>query len=175
MVTMKLFLKRVNLDRTKKEEPNPTEEELDAYMRKGSKYNKYLAELYKYGEYGKMPTKIIYSDGGFLSYELSPSETNYKNRVIFPKAESVIKDIMENPIEDGLGGFEWGSPFYYPTTNKYDRVYEALCFIDCQNKKTITVEKKITNLEIKKRTEALKAVKNLPKNMQREIMAAYLR
>jgi hypothetical protein len=172
MVTMKLFLKRVNVDRTETEEPNPTKKQLDTYMRKGKKYNKYLTDMYSLRDDVKTPTKIKYSDGGILSYELSPS--NYKNRVIFPTADSVIDDIMEKQIEDGWSLED--DPFYYPTKKKYEGGYnEILCFIGCQNRKTITVKKKITKLEIKKRTEALKAVKCLPKNMQREIMAAYLR
>lgn len=169
-VTMKLYLTRVNVDRTKKEEANPTIKELDAYMRKGSKYKTYLREMYIYGDYGKLPSKIKYNDGGKLSFELSPTETNYKRQVIFPTTKSVIDDIMDNSIEDGLGGFENESPFYYPTKKKYGGVYEPLCFIGCQKRPNISVKKKLTKLEIKKRTAAIKAVNNLPKNVKRIIL-----
>ncbi len=152
-VTIQFFFKRTNLDRTKKEEPNPTKKQLDAYMRKGSKYKQYLEDMYMYGDYGEMPKKIKYRNGGKLSYELSntPMMYNYntKSKIpVFPTAKSVVDYIMGDSFEDGLFEGEPGSAGVYPTKNKYknngspNKYYEELGVIDCRKKATIIVKKK---------------------------------
>jgi len=62
---------------------NPTNKQVDAYMRKGSKYKKCIEEMFS-----KKPSKIKYSDGGKLTFEL--------DNIVYPTAKSVkdsIKDI----------------------------------------------------------------------------------
>ena len=121
-VTIKLFFIRTNHEFTTKEEPNPTKKQLDVYMRKGSKYKTYLEDMYTYGEYGKMPTKIKYSDGGKITYQLSSTIENYMGKPVFSTKQSVIEDIMFNSLEDGMYGASPGSHGVYPTKKKYEHV-----------------------------------------------------
>ena len=116
-VSIQLYFTRTNGERTKKEEPNPTKKQLDAYMRKGSKYKKYMEDMYLYGDYGYMPKKIKYCDGGKLSYELSGEVLNYYKKKVFPTKESVLQDIMESSFEDGMYASSPGSHGVYPTKN----------------------------------------------------------
>ena len=149
-VTIELFFQRTNGERTTAEEPNPTKKQLDAYMREGTKYKRFLEDMYLYGEYGKKPSKIKYSDGGKLSYELNGDVKDFKGIVIFPTAESIKDDIMNNSFEDGMYGAEPPSHAVYPTKKKYEYTsyngkkyvnYEELGVIDCRNEKTIRVKK----------------------------------
>ena len=142
IVTIKLYFMRTNIDRTIKEEPNPTMKELDAYMRKETRYETYIEDLYLYGEYGEMPEKIKYTQGGEISYQI-------KNN-IFATKKSVIEDIMSNSLEDGMFGASAPSHGVYPTKKKYSYSYnngkiysqhEELGVIDCRKKSTIVVEK----------------------------------
>jgi len=57
-VTIQLFFTRTNFDYTIMNEPNPTQKQFDAYMRKGSKYKFFLKDMYGYGVYGQIPSKI---------------------------------------------------------------------------------------------------------------------
>ena len=60
-------------------EPNPTQKQLDAYMRnpkpwggsKASRFLDYLEELHLFELFGTQPSNIKYSNGGKLSFELS--------------------------------------------------------------------------------------------------------
>ena len=140
-VTINLFFIRTS-DRTTKEEPNPSKKQIDEYMRKGTKYKELLADMYLYDEYGKMPTKIKYMNGGKLSYTLSADEA------LFPTKESVISNILENSFEDGMYGAQPGSHGVYPTKKQYvvygsHKAYEELGLIDCRKRASITVKKSV--------------------------------
>ena len=153
-VTMRLHFIRTNDEISTKQEPNPTQKQLNAYMRKGSKYKLYLADMYSYGDYNKMPSKIKYSDGGTLSFELSGKIKNYSGNPVFPSKKSVIDDILGSSFEDGMYESGPGSAGVYPTKKKYlyngmgNAFHHELGVIDCRNKATITVEK----VEIKKKS-----------------------
>jgi hypothetical protein len=151
-VTIKLYFVRTNDGYTTKEEPNPTKKQLDTYMKKGSKYKTYLADIYSYGEYGKMPTKIKYSDGGILRYELDGKAKDFMGNLVFPTTESIKEDIMSNSFEDGMYEAPPPSHGVYPTKKKYEYSfngktksnYEELGVIDCRNRATIKVNKVTT-------------------------------
>ena len=69
-VTINLYFVRTNEERTVKQEPNPSKNELDSYMREGLRYKTYLGDMYMYGEYGDMPTHITYKSGGILTFQI---------------------------------------------------------------------------------------------------------
>ena len=146
-VTIQLFFTRTNFDYTIMNEPNPTQKQFDAYMRKGSKYKFFLKDMYGYGVYGQIPSKIKYIDGGKLSYELDKSINDYQGKSVFPTVDSIKEDIMNNSFEDGMYQLTVPSHGVYPTKKKYlpiygtESVYEELGVIDCRTRASISVQK----------------------------------
>ena len=148
-VQLQLYFVRSNYDVSEKTEPNPTQKQLDAYMRKGSKYKKYLEDMYTYGEYGEMPRKIKYTSGGKLIYTLKSKKSHWNNKIIYNTKKDILEDILNNSFEDGMYGAGPGSHGVYPTKKQYNYVnykgqhqksYEELGLIDCRNTKTIKIE-----------------------------------
>ena len=148
-VTIKLFFVRTN---DESNEPNPTQKELDGYMRRGTgRYKMYLYNIYGEFEYKFMPKKIKYHDGGKLSYELDA--TDPKGNLRFPTAKSVKEHILDNSFEDGLFEGNPGELAVYPTRNQYihsytyeginytSKYYDELGVIDCRKRSSIVVKK----------------------------------
>jgi len=148
-VTLKLFFKRTNDESS---EPNPTQKQIDAYMRKNRKYRDYVFNIYEEASYVSknaniLPKKIKYESGGRLSFEIPKLP-------MFFTAQKVKDYILYNDFEDGMfeampgNGPVWPSKYekedrYFTSehTYKYFKYFPELGVIDCRKKSSIVVKK----------------------------------
>lgn len=116
-------------------EPDPTQKQLDVYMRKNKRYEQYLEAMYAYGNYNEMPTDIKYSNGGKLSYTLRSKYLYLRDTIKYNSKKEIKQDILEDSFEDGLFSGMPGTAGVYPTR----KTNEELGVIDCRKSKNIVI------------------------------------
>jgi hypothetical protein len=81
-------------------------------------YEKYLENLYGWGNYDEIP-KIINYKNGVVRYVLDPKKKNYRNKVVFPTAQSIKNNLMSQSLANGIWAAGPGGHGVYPvkTTN----------------------------------------------------------
>ena len=98
-----------------KTEKNPSRSKLYDYLIKEDRYLDYLKDLFLYGEYAKVPEfKNFYKKNNKITFVLD--KTNKSGEIFFPDKESIIDNLENNSLSDGMWEGMPGSCGVYPSS-----------------------------------------------------------